>query len=105
MWAPTASLDRHPLSFMFLLQIIYLKEGRIVHQGTLDSIEEADPQLAASWRETMKEISESDAETEDEKMVEERAQLKRSVSQQLEDQKKMYRKQGRYWIGISNVLN
>ncbi|XP_072027512.1 ATP-binding cassette sub-family C member 9-like [Amphiura filiformis] len=69
-------------------KIVYIKEGRIVHQGTLDSIEEADPQLAATWRETMQEIVESETETEDEKTVEERAQLMRTVSQQIEDQKK-----------------
>ena len=36
----------------------------------------------------MRQISESETETEDEKTMEERAQLMRTVSQQLEDQKK-----------------
>ena len=86
-----------------LWQIVYIKDGRIKHQGTLQSIERADPQLASTWRETMQqELSESETETEDEKTMEERAKLMRTVSQQLEDEKKdklhKLQKQGILWL-------
>ncbi|XP_072027511.1 ATP-binding cassette sub-family C member 9-like isoform X2 [Amphiura filiformis] len=85
----TVILVTHQIQYLDRVdKIVYIKEGKIVHQGTLESIEEADPQLAASWRETMQEIVESESETEDEKTMEERAQLMRMVSQQIEDQKK-----------------
>ncbi|XP_063952974.1 ATP-binding cassette sub-family C member 9-like [Lytechinus pictus] len=63
-------------------QVIYMKDGLIGHQGTMKEIGAKDANLMSLWNVTIKEITESEPESEDEtKTAEERKKLIRSVSQ------------------------
>ncbi|XP_038067062.1 ATP-binding cassette sub-family C member 8-like isoform X2 [Patiria miniata] len=67
-------------------KIVYMKDGVIRHQGTLEDIREENPELVANWSATANEAEESESETEDVK--EERAKLVRQVSTIMEEEKK-----------------
>ncbi|XP_071490287.1 ATP-binding cassette sub-family C member 9-like [Diadema antillarum] len=63
-------------------QVIYMKDGLIGHKGTMKEIGEKDPDLMELWDVTVKEITESEPESEDEtKTAHERKKLVRQVSQ------------------------
>ncbi|XP_038067610.1 ATP-binding cassette sub-family C member 8-like [Patiria miniata] len=67
-------------------KIVYMKDGVIRHQGTLEDIREENPELVANWSATANEAEESESEGEDVK--EERAKLVRQVSTIMEEEKK-----------------
>ena len=59
-----------------------MKDGLIGHQGTMKAIGAKDPDLMSTWNISIKEITESEPESEDEtKTAEERKKLVRQVSQ------------------------
>ncbi|XP_022081112.1 ATP-binding cassette sub-family C member 8-like isoform X2 [Acanthaster planci] len=74
-------------------KIVYMKDGHILHQGAVEDIQEENPELVANWRATAKMMAETESELSgtDTGMdaTEERARLKRQVSKQLEEAKRM----------------
>ena len=71
-----------------------MKDGKIQHQGTMEQIQERDPELYNQWQDALQQASESEAALEDsgaetDTVKEERAQLKRQISRQqtIEDVK------------------
>ncbi|XP_030838922.1 ATP-binding cassette sub-family C member 9 isoform X2 [Strongylocentrotus purpuratus] len=63
-------------------KVIYMKDGLIRHQGTMKEIGAKDAGLMTLWNVSIKEITESEPESEDEtKTAQERKKLIRSVSQ------------------------
>ena len=75
-----------------------MKDGRILHQGTLEDIQDQNPELVANWRATIKTIVDSESEMSDAAVdvTEERAKLARQVSKQLEETKRLQDKGG--WV-------
>ncbi len=72
------------------LKIVYMKDGRILHQGTLEEIRDENPELVANWRATMRELTESESElSAAEDVEEERAKLVRQISVKMGDDKNM----------------
>ncbi|XP_038067451.1 ATP-binding cassette sub-family C member 9-like [Patiria miniata] len=74
-------------------KIVYMKDGHILHQGTVEDIQEENRELVASWRATMKMLAESESELSGSEtgvdVTEERAKLVRQVSKQLQEAKRM----------------
>ncbi|XP_071784449.1 ATP-binding cassette sub-family C member 8-like isoform X1 [Asterias amurensis] len=71
-------------------KIVYMKDGCILHQGTLEDIRDENPELVANWRATMREMTESESElSAAEDVEEERAKLVRQISSSkvIEDKK------------------
>ena len=68
-------------------QIVYMKDGVIHHQGTLEDIREENPELVANWSAVVSEMEDSESDAEDVK--EERAKLVRQVSVIMEEEKKV----------------
>ena len=73
-----------------------MKDGCILHQGTLEDIRDENPELVANWRATESEMIESESElSAAEDVKQERAKLIRQCSVKLEEEKKL--EQG--WFG------
>ncbi|XP_033646525.1 ATP-binding cassette sub-family C member 9-like [Asterias rubens] len=71
-------------------KIVYMKDGCILHQGTLEDIRDENPELVANWRATESEMIESESElSAAEDVKQERAKLIRQCSVKLEEEKKL----------------
>ena len=64
-----------------------MKDGKIQHQGTVEEIQERDPELYNTWQDSIQHASESEEAAsesgEETDVQEERAKLKRQISRQL----------------------
>ncbi|XP_022081106.1 ATP-binding cassette sub-family C member 8-like isoform X2 [Acanthaster planci] len=69
-------------------KIVYMKDGQIQHQGTLEEIREENPELVANWTATANEAMEESESEGEEQVKEERAKLVRQVSSIMEEEKK-----------------
>ena len=65
-----------------------MKDGKIQHQGTVEEIQERDPELYSTWQDVIQKASESEAAdsesgNETDTIEEEREKLKRQISRQM----------------------
>ncbi|XP_072038843.1 ATP-binding cassette sub-family C member 9-like [Amphiura filiformis] len=84
--------------------IVYMKDGQIERQGTMNEIRKMDPELHQRWEEMIEQIeTESESESEEEsKTYKEREELKRSISTTKE--KKGHTKQGNGVNGVPDAV-
>ncbi|XP_071784445.1 ATP-binding cassette sub-family C member 9-like isoform X2 [Asterias amurensis] len=69
-------------------KIVYMKDGHILHQGTLQEIRDENPELVADWRATDKERNECESEgTDQEDVTKEPAKMMRQISGKMEEKK------------------
>ena len=69
-------------------QIVYMKDGHILHQGTLQEIRDENPELVADWRATDNERNECESEgTDVEDVTKEPAKMMHQISGKMEEKK------------------
>ncbi|XP_072025842.1 ATP-binding cassette sub-family C member 9-like [Amphiura filiformis] len=80
----TVVLVTHQLQFLqYADKVLVMQHGVIVHDGTFDEVSSSDPTLFASWKQSLVEMSESEASGSESDVMEERNALIKQVHQKV----------------------